>query len=202
MVHILQGRSESLVKPAAPTLTLQCFVYGPCPAVSLLLLHPVPVSCSPKSQAPQTIHNPTGPHRHHHGLARTPALNPSEHGSLKFTLRWTRPSTQEEGQGNESHVGTKVCTRCPRRPPLPPRCLSLPPCPPLLFSLSLSSLSSLSLCSPRGSTKAGSRTLTAFLGFTMRRRNQKEAERMNSHPGGPLDQEASVEREQGEAREK
>ena len=33
------------------------------------------------------------------------------------------------------------------------------------------------------------------------RRNQKEAERMNSHPGGPLDQEASVEREQGEAGE-
>lgn len=74
---------------------------------------------------------------------------------------------------------------------------SLSPSPFLsvsLFSLSLSLLST-------GSTKAGSRTLTAFLDSTMRRRNQKEAERMNSHPGGPLDQEASVEREQGEARE-
>ena len=82
--------------------------------------------------------------------------------------------------------------------PLFPLAVSLSLPVSLSFSLYLSLLS-LSLLST-GSTKAGSRTLTAFLDSTMRR-NQKEAERMNSHPGGPLDQEASVEREQGEAGE-
>lgn len=83
--------------------------------------------------------------------------------------------------------------------PLIPLAASLSHPVSLSFSLCVSLLS-LSLLST-GSTKAGSRTLTAFLDSTMRRRNQKEAERKNSHPGGPLDQEASVEREQGEAGE-
>ena len=87
--------------------------------------------------------------------------------------------------------------------PLFPLAVSLSLPVSLFFSLCLSLLSPLSLSLlSRGSTKAGSRTLTAFLDSTMRRRNQKEAERMNSHPGGPLDQEASVEREKGEAGEK
>lgn len=84
--------------------------------------------------------------------------------------------------------------------PLFPLAVSLSLPVSLSFSLCLSLLSPLSLLST-GSTKAGSRTLAAFLDSTMRRRNQKEAERMNSYPGGPLDQEASVEREQGEAGE-
>ena len=107
MVHILQGRSGSLVRFTAPHPHRAVL----CVWASLPLLLPVPVSCSPKSQVPQIIHNPTGPH-----LPLRPQCV-SAGGYMPMSLL-TLPQDHQSSDGTElCQPFSPSCLRCSVFPP-------------------------------------------------------------------------------------